>query len=274
MRPCTRSRLTRPMFRSADPNQRPTLDLRRYGTSPGSHAHAHYQVLWGWQGCLDLDLAGRSERVVPGSVTLIGPGERHDFQARQPASCLVLDTFDERLDALPRTRLSVPQAVQSRLAAWVQQATHPHAVPGRAANAPGGDGADPAWMAPMVITALLELHHAHTRRRPARQRPIDWRQLQAWINARLGHPVRVADLARQVALSPSQFAARCECETGLSPMAWLRRARLLQAAALRAQGLPVHQVAALCGYRSPSALTAAMRRDAAHLPPRARGALQ
>jgi AraC-like DNA-binding protein len=43
----------------------------------------------------------------------------------------------------------------------------------------------------------------------------------------------------------------------------VRRQRLAAAQRLRALGLPVATVAARCGYRSPSALTAALRRAGA-----------
>ena len=63
-------------------------------------------------------------------------------------------------------------------------------------------------------------------------------------------------------LSPGQFAERCRRELGLSPMQWLRAQRLGEAQALRDRGLGVAEAARRTGYRSPSALTAAMRRSA------------
>ena len=73
-------------------------------------------------------------------------------------------------------------------------------------------------------------------------------------------PLTVADLARQVHLSPSQFSERCRQHMGVSPMQWLRGQRLAQARALRLGGMGVAEAARRTGYRSPSALTAAMRR--------------
>jgi len=43
-------------------------------------------------------------------------------------------------------------------------------------------------------------------------------------------------------------------------MQWLRAQRLARAQQLRALGLPVAEVARRTGYRSPSALTAALKR--------------
>ena len=44
-------------------------------------------------------------------------------------------------------------------------------------------------------------------------------------------------------------------------MVWLRTLRLEQARWMRSQGMPVTEVAQRTGYRSPSALTAALRRS-------------
>ena len=35
-----------------------SLSLRRYGASPGSHSHNHFQILLGLSGALDLEVAG------------------------------------------------------------------------------------------------------------------------------------------------------------------------------------------------------------------------
>jgi len=94
------------------------------------------------------------------------------------------------------------------------------------------------------------------------QRAIDWPRLLGWVDLHLEQPLCVAVLAAQVHLSPTQFTARCTAEFGIAPMALVRRQRMAAALRLRAIGVPVASVAARCGYRSPSALTAALRRDA------------
>ena len=106
---------------------------------------------------------------------------------------------------------------------------------------------------------LLEAWGPDTPARP--RRSIDWAALGAWAQARWQQPLTVADLAKQVFLSPTQFATRCRSETGHSAMQWLRGQRLAHAQQLRAAGLGVTETAQRCGYRSPSALTAALRRD-------------
>lgn len=221
------------------------LSLRSYGASHGSHAHDHFQALVGLEGVLELEVEGRGQRIGAGDAFLVAPGDTHDFESAGGSRCLVLDT---------------------RLDLWSLCAPAPH--PGRSAQ-----------MLPLAsYLAKALLHHQplavmhgpalllEAWRQPAglqRHKPrrrIDWLALAAWAQARLHEPLTVADLAAQVHLSPSQFALRCQEGQGVSAMHWLRQLRLERARLLRHSGLPVAEVARRTGYRSPSALTAALRR--------------
>jgi AraC-like DNA-binding protein len=92
-------------------------------------------------------------------------------------------------------------------------------------------------------------------------RVIDWPALAAWATARWhAQAPTMAELAQRTHLSPTQFTLRCRQETGLAPMQWLRMQRLAQARQWQRSGISVAESARRCGYRSPSALTAAMRR--------------
>jgi AraC-like DNA-binding protein len=228
-------------------NSDPThLSLRRYGASPGSHAHEHYQVLWGWRGALELEIEGRGARMTAGRVAVIPPGARHDFWAAEltgprSAQCFVLDTGDAVLEPLAGRFLDTAPALP-RLLEFLQ------AQEGELLQA----------AVPLLMRSLAAGLSAPVR--TERGRPIDWIALQAWIDAHLAEPLDVARLAALVHLSPSQFAARCVEHRGLPPLAWVRERRLAAARRLRQQGLAVAEVALRCGYRSPSALTAALRR--------------
>ena len=224
------------------------LSLRHYGASPGSHAHPYFQVLWGWQGALELEIVGRGARMTAGRGGVIPPGARHDFWAGREvqsrrAGCFVLDTADTALAPLAGRVLETPPALAQLLAFLQAQ--------------PAGSLLLPA-AAPLLVQSLWSA--ATPAALPPRGRRIDWAALQAWVDANLAAPLGVAQLAARVHLSPSQFAARCVERWGLPPLAWVRERRLAQARRLRAQGLAVAEVAAHCGYRSPSALTAALRR--------------
>lgn len=225
-------------------SDRSHLSLRRYGASPGSHAHPHYQVLWGWRGVLELEVEGHGARMAAGRVAVIAPGARHDFHAASgpgAAQCFVLDTADAALEPLAGCFLDAAPALP-RLLEFLQVQEH-----------------DVLQVAvPLLVRSLVPSAPAGAA--PARGRRIDWVALQAWVEARLAEPLDVARLAAEVHLSPSQFAARCTEQWGMPPLAWVRERRLAAARCLRHQGLAVGEVALRCGYRSPSALTAALRR--------------
>jgi AraC-like DNA-binding protein len=217
------------------------LNLRQYGPSRGSHQHDHYQVLWGWRGALALEIEGRGMQMNAGRVAVIAPGERHDFWAAGTGSeCFVLDTEAPLLEPLAGRMLSCAPGVTHLLRFLAQRG-----------------GVQPAAAADLLLGSLAEASPAmHARVR----RAIDWDALDACIDAHLAEPLSVATLAARTHLSPTQFAARCADETGLSVMAYVRQRRLAAARRWRAEGLAVSAVAGRCGYRSPSALAAALRR--------------
>jgi len=217
------------------------LSVRCYGASHGSHAHDHFQILLGLEGVLELEVNGRGRRVVAGDGLVIVPGDHHDFEAVGAARCLVLDSHDAR---------------------W----QHAHGRPKHEALAPlanylamACDNALPRARL-LAPTLLLEAWAPHITPQRVR-RSIDWTALTSWAQAQAHDPLQVSDLAARAHLSAAQFTARCREEHGQSPMGWLRDLRLDEARRLRGQGLPVSEVARRTGYRSPSALTAALRRQ-------------
>ena len=227
------------------------LSLRRYGPSPGSHSHDHFQVLLGLEGTLELEIEGRGLRVAQGTGCVIEPGARHDFESRRGSLCLVLDsahagwkTCAQRNEPLPAQARPLAQYLASALLQG-----HP------LAQAHGPALLLEAWSA--IPTQTPQTTGATSRRRT-----IDWLQLSQWAASEWHRALTVADLAQRVHLSPSQFGARCREELGLGAIEWLRSQRLAQARLLRDSGLSVAEVAHQTGYRSPSALTAALRRDA------------
>lgn len=221
------------------------LAVREYGRSPGSHAHDHAQVLIGLEGVLALEVEGRGLRIGAGDALLVGAGARHDFEAERLRSrCLVLDSVHPLWAGQPmRPRdAGAISALAQYLAATLQQ------------GAPLARLHGPALLLEAWSPA------SGTPQRPRRR--IAWDALSAWVQANLHQPLGLAELAAQVHLSPSQFALRCHEVHGQSPIDWLRSLRLAKARELRALGQPVREVARRTGYRSPSALTAALRRTA------------
>lgn len=234
-----------------------SLSLRRYGPSPGSHSHDHFQVLLGLAGALELEIDGRGLRVATGDGCVIAPDARHDFEARGGSLCLVLDSRDLQWARCTTPRLqTAPPPPALTLARYLAHALQN----GRAlAQAQGPALLLEAWLPPS--SAAYAPRNGDTSA-PAglRRRAIDWEALRQWAARQWHQPLSVADMAGQVHLSPSQFAARCREEQGQGAMAWLRSQRLEHARLLRSGGVPVAEVARRTGYRSPSALTAALRR--------------
>jgi AraC-like DNA-binding protein len=222
------------------------LSLRAYGPSPGSHSHLHFQVLLGVSGTLELEVDGKGQRIASGQGCVIAPGQRHDFDARTGAQCVVLDTTSAAWEACgpvpfkPKVARALSQYLQLAL-----QSHNPlvqHVGPSLMLD---------CWQTPAYVEA----------RRQARA--IDWMALSHWCQARLHGPLTVADLAAQACLSPTQFAQRCKLENGQSPMQWVRALRLARAQALRASGWDAERCARQCGYQSASALAAALRKQSA-----------
>lgn len=216
------------------------LSLRTYGAAHGSHDHPHHQVLVGVEGILELEIEGRGQRVAPGDAVLVPAGERHDFASARGSRCLVLD---------------------SAHSLWQDCAPHP--------QRPGAVAALAQYLA-QAIDQPLALAHAPTllleawrppAREPRARRSIDWTALADWVQGRLDRPVSVAELAQRVHLTPGQLSLRCQQANGVAALDWLRLQRLARARQLRDAGLPVQEVARRTGYRSPSALTAALRRS-------------
>jgi AraC-like DNA-binding protein len=223
-----------------------SLSLRQYGASHGSHAHPHFQILLGLDGVLELEVQGHGQRIGAGQGCVIAPGERHDFEARSGSRCLVLDTAQAGWAHCPAQPAQAAQALA--LAHYLAQALqHPDSLA--------------QHYGPLL---LLDAWRVSGRALRRYERPIHWDQLAGWVQQHLHEAVSVAQLAQQVCLSPSRFAERCRRETGLSPMQWLRSQRLALAMQLREGGLSVAETALRCGYQSPSALTAALRRLRPH----------
>jgi AraC-like DNA-binding protein len=223
-----------------------SLSLRQYGASPGSHAHTHFQVLLGLEGTLELEVQGRGMRIAAGAGCVIAPGDRHDFEAYDGARCLVLDTGEA--DWAEAVGAPVQPATAMALARYLQLALDRQ---GSLAQHYGPLLLLDCWRTPKAALARS-------------QRRIDWSSLSQWCQQRLHTPLTVADLAQHVFLSPTQFAVRCQHETGMRPMQWLRDLRLQRARSLRTQGLTMAEIAHRCGYLSASALTAALRQHTRH----------
>jgi AraC-like DNA-binding protein len=218
------------------------LSIREYGATHASHSHRYAQVLVGLDGELEIEVEGRGDRVRAGDGLLVAPGDTHAFESRAGSRCLVLDTDDDawqHCEPKPACQEEVAALGRWLALAWQRR----NAMPAAATNS-----LLQAWLPSVTATSRL-------------RRAIDWAALSEWVAAHLHQDLGLADLAQRVHLSTSQFNDRCVEANGLPAMAWLRAQRLDRARALRAAGIGVAETARRSGYRSPSALTAALKRS-------------
>ena len=66
------------------------LSVRAYGASHGCHDHGHFQILVGLEGALELEIAGRGQRIAAGDGCVVPPGDRPQDQTSCSLSTLSL----------------------------------------------------------------------------------------------------------------------------------------------------------------------------------------
>jgi transcriptional regulator GlxA family with amidase domain len=99
---------------------------------------------------------------------------------------------------------------------------------------------------------------------PSHVRHVDETVIAAerWIDDNLANPISVADLASAVAVSPKTLSRRIVAATGLSPVRFLQRRRIMEAVHLiETTTMSVEAVAASVGYQDSTALRKIIRRE-------------
>ncbi len=90
----------------------------------------------------------------------------------------------------------------------------------------------------------------------------------AYMRARLGHPVSVAELAREARLSPYHFLRVFTVEVGRTPHRHLVKLRIGEAKRLLAQDHTVTEAALRCGFSSTAHFSAVFLRETGMRPSR------
>ncbi|MGQ0709538.1 MAG: GlxA family transcriptional regulator [Rhodoferax sp.] len=97
------------------------------------------------------------------------------------------------------------------------------------------------------------------------------RQVEHWVRKRLHEPVRIADMAQAVHLTPRTLARRFEQAMGLTPLQFVQRLRAEHALhLLRSTALPLQAVATQVGYADANALRRLLLREAGLSPSQVR----
>jgi AraC family transcriptional regulator len=223
--------------------------------APAGHTVSLY--LDGGAQTLRLDLPGK--RGWSGAVCVMPQGCASDWDVRAPMRFVHLhwpdaelrrayaETFDRdaRLMSLPEETFED----HPRLAALMLRAA-------RAAQ--GGDPLEGETAAAGLVRAMFgEAPRAAALKgglSPARRRRVT-----DYIEARLGEPLRLSDMAGEAGLSEFHFL-RSFCDSmGAAPHAYVSRRRIERAKRMLASGDPIAEIAAACGFSSQSHLTRAFR---------------
>lgn len=69
--------------------------IRTYGPSPGSHAHDHFQVLWGLEGNLELEVEGK------GGPSVFFSPVRHRYFMALPMHMASMPVSPSMADSMP-----------------------------------------------------------------------------------------------------------------------------------------------------------------------------
>lgn len=97
-------------------------------------------------------------------------------------------------------------------------------------------------------------------------------RLEEHVQANLEAPIRVADLAEVVGLSPGRFALAFHAAAGCTPYRYVLQQRLDRARhLLKTTRLQIAEVAMACGFSSQQHLTTSMRRSSGLTPSQVRG---
>jgi transcriptional regulator GlxA family with amidase domain len=90
---------------------------------------------------------------------------------------------------------------------------------------------------------------------------------RTWALEHLGTPLTIRDLARHACVSERTFARRFVTETGMTPLQWLLRQRVLAARELlETTSASVDEIATGCGFGTTASLRAHFRRHVATTP--------
>lgn len=198
--------------------------VRIYSGEYAAHAHDYSQVLFGLEGCLELDLAGRAARVDGTSGLVVPAGVMHSYCSQSDTQVWVVDAaVDRGLDRLRAFQLP---------ARW-----------------------KPSMDARSLLAGIVDAP------RVLQRRALDPLSLQEQVLASLHEDWSTARMASLNALSVAQFHRRWLALTGQTPQRWLRLLRLEVAAGKLRAGLSLDVVAPSVGYRSASALCQALQRE-------------
>ncbi|SDG87548.1 helix-turn-helix transcriptional regulator [Roseospirillum parvum] len=234
-------------------------DARVSYDAPRGHTFSLY--LKDGTGTQRLDAGGL--RGWPGAVCVMPEGHRSSWRITTPFRFVHLYLPDDELRAsFALTHECDARRLDLAEATFVQ---HPGLASALATLARAAEGGD-LLLADGAMTELV----GQLASRPVALRgglPGHLlRRLDGWIEAHLGDPIRLADLAGVANLSEFHFQRMFRLSRGLSPHAWIARRRIARARLLLGGDQPIAEIALACGFSSQSHLTRVFRQHTGRTP--------
>ncbi|MEM5419502.1 MULTISPECIES: helix-turn-helix transcriptional regulator [Paraburkholderia] len=264
-----------------------TAEYNQHTFAPHWHEAYTIPVIEGGAECFRY--RGTQHVAATGSVPVINPGELHtgsraveegwsyrvmyvpidflhELAGEIAGRTQPLPWFDAEVihDLDLAHRLSRAHRLLEADADWRRAAAVPE--PGASASpaSPSAPCADLLAVEGSLLDALSTLltRYGRTREAALKHGPNDPRveTMKALLAADLATPLRVADLAQAVGLSPFHAARLFTQATGLPPHAWRTQLRLQRALAPLREGATVAEVAAASGFTDQSHFTRHFRR--------------
>lgn len=197
---------------------------RTYCGGYQAHSHGFSQILFGLEGCLELDIEGRNARVDAATGLVVPAGYVHGYSCKTDSRVWVVDTpMGKGLDKIRPFRLpSQWQVCADPLTALECIGGAPRVLQRRE-------------MHPYVLANKVR-HSLH----------------ESWSTQRMSNVYT---------LSVPQFHRRWKELLGITPQVWLRGVRFDAALVQLRSGCSLDATATAVGYRSGSALCYALQRD-------------
>jgi AraC-like DNA-binding protein len=217
------------------------------------HQHARHQILYAVSGLLHLEVNSGSWLLPPQRAAFLTAGTRHRVYAER-AVALRTVYLSPQLVAAPAwdCRVFTVSALAREMFLYAMRWPH------------DSDPHDPLLRTYFVTLAALALEWTESHPLPfrlpvAQSAPL--RRATRLARARLGTPIGVADLAQAAAVSVRTLRRQFDRELGLSPYAYLHKARMLAALARLADPRrSITDVALAVGFETPSAFCNAFTR--------------
>lgn len=235
------------------------LALRSYGDAPLAHSHSHHQLVLALEGRLDMEVAGRGGRVDAAALVVVAGGESHSCRASGRNRFLVLDWEED--DIADDLAARFVDAARRRPFVGLDPALLPLL---RYLDTALGDDRIPVeerrdWGRLLLRRLGHSLDAGATHRPVAHPRRLG--RALAFLEARLGEPLTVREIAGAAHTSPGHLHELFRRHLGRSPMEHVAALRLDRAMRRLADSdAPIAGIAVASGYADQSALTRAFKR--------------